>query len=201
MDNVAAFGPEEEFLVTTVKGMWNTWRRRVLPILIPVLLVVFVRGYVAHADVVPSGSMYPTIPATSSSHVSVILVNRLATEVGHIHRGEVVVFWAPDHPHLLYVKRVIGMPGDTVTVTAHAVYINGRKLNESNPDIARGNGTVLGTYHVPPGHYFMLGDNRPISDDSRLWTHKYVARSAIVGEADFVLYPLKNMGPISQATR
>lgn len=183
-----------------VNDTWRTLLRRVLVTLVPVLAVIFIRGYVAHADVVPSGSMYPTIPATSSRHFSVIVVNRLATEIGHVHRGEVVVFWAPDHPKTLYVKRVIGMPGDTVTVTSHAVYINGHKLNESNPDIARWNGTALGTYHVPAGHYFMLGDNRPISDDSRLWVHKYVARSAIVGEADFILYPLNKIGPIAEST-
>lgn len=183
------------------KNMWTRLGRQVLPIIIPVVLVILVRGYVVHADVVPSGSMYPTIPATSPSHFSLIVVNRLATELGSIHRGEVVVFWAPDHPHVLYVKRVIGMPGNTVTVTAHQVYINGHKLNESNPNIARWNGTALGTYHVPAGHYFMLGDNRPISDDSRLWVHKYVARSAIVGQADFVLYPLNKIGPIAQSTR
>ncbi len=183
-----------------VNDTWRTLLRRVLVTLVPVLAVIFIRGYVVHADVVPSGSMYPTIPATSSRHFSVIVVNRLATEIGHVHRGEVVVFWAPDHPKTLYVKRVIGMPGDTVTVTSHAVYINGHKLNESNPDIARWNGTALGTYHVPAGHYFMLGDNRPISDDSRLWVHKYVARSAIVGEADFILYPLNKIGPIAEST-
>ncbi len=181
------------------KSRFSWIRRQVLPIIVSVIVVVFIRGYVAHADVVPSGSMYPTIPATSSTHFSVIVVNKLATELGHIHRGEVVVFYAPDHPKVLYVKRVIGMPGNTVTVTSHAVYINGRKLNESNPDIARWNGTALGTYHVPPGHYFMLGDNRPISDDSRLWVHKYVARSAIVGEANFIIYPLNRIGPISQS--
>lgn len=182
-----------------ITAAWHWGRSRLLPFLIPLIVVVFVRGFVAHADVVPSSSMYPTIPATSPRHFSFIVVNKLATELGHIHRGEVVVFWAPDHPHTLYVKRVVGMPGDTVTVTSHAVYINGRQLNESNPDIARWNGFALGTYHVPPGHYFMLGDNRPVSDDSRLWVHKYVARSAIVGEADFVIYPLNRIGPISQS--
>lgn len=109
------------------------------------------------------------------------------------------MFHFPDNPSKLYVKRVIGLPGDTVTVTAHAVYINGAKLDESNADISRYNGTVTGTYHVPAGHYFMLGDNRPISDDSRLWVHKYVARSAIVGEANFILYPLNKIGAISQS--
>lgn len=174
-------------------------RRRVFPFIIALVVVLFVRSNVAHADVVPSGSMYPTIPATSSANFSMILVNKMATEVGHIHRGEVVVFYAPDHPTILYVKRVVGMPGNTVTVTPHAVYINGKKLNQSNPDIARWNGLALGTYHVPKGHYFMLGDNRPISGDSRLWVHKYVARSAIVGEADFILYPFNKVGPISQS--
>ncbi len=182
----------------TVKKMGLGLRRRGLSVLIFAVLVVFVRGFVAHADVVPSGSMYPTIPATSPSHFSLILVNQVATDFGAIHRGEVVVFHDPDDPKLLYVKRVVGMPGDTITVTAYAVYINGRKLDESNPDIARWNGTALGTYHVPAGHYFMLGDNRPISDDSRLWIHKYVARSAIVGEADFILYPINRIGPINE---
>lgn len=181
-----------------VNTTWHWAQRRVLPLVIALVVVIFVRSYVAHADVVPSGSMYPTIPATSPTHFSMILVNKMATEIGHIHRGEVVVFYAPDHPTTLYVKRVVGMPGNTVTVTSHAVYINGKKLNESNPDIARWNGLALGTYHVPAGHYFMLGDNRPISDDSRLWVHKYVARSAIVGEADFILYPFNKVGPISQ---
>lgn len=173
--------------------------KRMLSFIVMMIVVLLFRGLVAHANVVPSASMYPTIPATSSSHFSLIVVDKLATELEPIHRGEVVVFHAPDHPAILYVKRVVGMPGDTITVTSHAVYINGRKLNESNPDIARYNGTAVGTWHVPPGHYFMLGDNRPISDDSRLWVHKYVARSAIVGEANFVFYPLNRIGPISQS--
>lgn len=143
--------------------------------------------------------MYPTIPATSPTDFSIIAVNKLATEVGQIHRGEVVVFHYPEDPSELFVKRVIGLPGETVTVTANAVFINGVKLNQSNWGIARSNGSELGTFHVLSGHYFMMGDNRPTSWDSRVWVHKYVARAAIVGEADLVLYPLNKIGAISQS--
>jgi signal peptidase I len=171
----------------------------VMPIVVGVALATGLKTWVVSAAVVPSSSMYPTIPATSSHHVYIV-VNKVATDFQRkIYRGEVVVFHFPDNPTELFVKRVIGLPGDTVTVTAHAVYINGKKLNESNPEIATYNGTKLGTYHVPPGHYFMMGDNRPVSLDSRYWVHKYVARSAIVGEADFIFAPLQNIGTISQS--
>lgn len=106
------------------------------------------------------------------------------------------MFHYPDHPSTIFVKRIIGMPGDTVTVTYNSVYINGKKLSE--PYIKVPNVSGLGTYHVPPGHYFMMGDNRPISLDSRFWKHKYVARSAIVGQADWVLFPFNKFEPIIQ---
>ncbi|GMA64151.1 signal peptidase I [Alicyclobacillus fastidiosus] len=171
----------------------------VSPIVIGVVAAFGLKTMVVSAAVVPSSSMYPTIPATETHHVY-ILDNKLATDFGRkIFRGEVVVFHYPDYPKELYVKRVIGLPGDTVKVTANAVYINGQKLNESNPNIAKSNLPKLGTYHVPAGHYFMLGDNRPVSRDSRYWVHKYVARSAIVGEADFIIAPLSNIGSISQS--
>lgn len=170
----------------------------VLPVIVGVGIALLVRTWMVSVNKVPSSSMYPTIPALSAKHCAYIVVNKVATEFGSIHRGEVVVFHFPDNPRELYVKRVVGMPDDTVTVTRNAVFIDGEKLNESNPNIARSNGIHVGTFHVPPGHYFMLGDNRPVSDDSRLWVHKGVARSAIVGQADFVLFPLKKMGPISQ---
>ncbi|QSO52063.1 signal peptidase I [Alicyclobacillus curvatus] len=171
----------------------------VIPIGVGLFVAFGIRTFVATAAVVPSASMYPTIPATSPQQISVIAVDKIATEFGSIHRGEVVTFHFPDKPSEIYVKRVVGLPGDTVTVTEDAVYVNGKKLDESNINIAKSNGTALGTYHVPAGHYFMLGDNRPPSDDSRLWVHKYVARSAITGRADFVLYPLNKLGTISQS--
>lgn len=171
----------------------------VLPIVIGIVVAFGLKTWVVSAAVVPSSSMYPTIPATRTHHVY-ILDNKLATDFGRkISRGEVIVFHFPDDPKELYVKRVIGLPGDTVKVTAHAVYINGQKLNESNPNIAKSNEPKLGTYHVPAGHYFMLGDNRTVSIDSRYWIHKYVARSTIVGKADFILAPFSNVGSISQS--
>lgn len=163
----------------------------VLPIAIGVAIALCIRQWVVSAAYVPSESMYPTIP-----NPCYILVNKLATEIHSIKRGEVVVFHFPDDPSQLYVKRVVGMPGDTVKVTNNAVYINGKKLPE--PDITVPNVRGFGTYTVPAGHYFMMGDNRPVSDDSRFWTKKYVARSAIVGEADFVLFPFGKMKGIAQ---
>lgn len=176
-------------------GVVKGW---ILPIAIGIIVALCVRQWVVSPARVPSASMYPTIPGVSSTDEAVILVNKLGTEFHPIHRGEVVVFHWPDNPRKLFVKRVIGMPGDTVKVTGNAVYINGKKLQELNKGIAKTNGSVVGTWKVPLGHYFMLGDNRPISDDSRMWVHKYVAKSAIVGEANLVLFPFGSFGPISQ---
>lgn len=180
------------------KKRQNWFTGIVIPIAVGVALALALRQWVVSPARVPSASMYPTIPATSSRDFAYVVVNKLATELRPIHRGEVVVFHWPDDPKELFVKRVIGLPGDTVTVTENAVYINGKKLQQTNPDIAKSNGAETGTYKVPPGHYFMLGDNRPISDDSRMWVHKYVSQSAIVGEADIVLYPFNRIGFISQ---
>lgn len=181
----------------TNKLRWFTnW---ILPALIGISIAFCIKFWIATIDEVPSLSMYPTIPAVSEVDFAVISVNKVATEFGQIYRGEVVVFHFPDDPSELFVKRVIGMPGDTVTVTANSVYLNGKLLNESNPNISESNGTKLGTYHVPLGHYFMLGDNRSVSDDSRFWKNKYVTRSAIIGEANLVIYPFNKMEKISQS--
>lgn len=162
-----------------------------LPIVVGVALALCIRQWVVSAAYVPSESMYPAIP-----NPCYILVNKLTTEMHGVKRGDVVVFHFPDNPSQLYVKRVVGMPGDTVRVTNNAVYINGAKLSE--PDIHSPNTRGFGTYVVPKGHYFMMGDNRAVSDDSRFWIHKYVARSAIVGEADFVLFPFNKISSIPQ---
>lgn len=100
-------------------------------------------------------------------------------------RGDIVVFEAPDHPEEDYIKRVIGLPGDTVVVKDGVVTVNGKVLKEDylKEPMVKGNGD--GTYVVPKGHYFMMGDNRNVSLDARFWTNKYVARNKIKGKALF----------------
>ncbi|MBX5436285.1 MAG: signal peptidase I [Alicyclobacillaceae bacterium] len=171
--------------------VWRQVWGWVYPIVVGIAIALILRRWVVDAAIVPTPSMDPTIPAPSY-----ILVNKLATEFGTPYRGEVVVFHFPDDPSQIYVKRIIGLPGDTVTVTEHAVYVNGKQLYE--PYIHVSNGSALGTYHVPPGCYFMMGDNRPVSYDSRLWVHHYVSRSAIIGQAEFVIFPLSQIHHISQ---
>lgn len=170
----------------SLKTVWS-W---VYPVLIGVVIALVLRRYVVSAAIVPSSSMRPMIP-----NPCYIAVNKLAAEAGHLHRGEVVVFHWPDDPSQIFVKRIVGMPGDTVTVTNNAVYVNGQKYVV--PDAIQPNLKGLGTYHVPAGHYFMMGDNRPVSKDSRLWHNKYVARSAILGEAQFVIFPFNKIHGIS----
>src|ERR1700730_1802412 len=161
---------------------WKGIRGWFYPLAIGFAIAFFIRHWVVAQAYVPTESMRPTIP-----NPCYILVNKLSVELTGLHRGEVVTFHFPDNPQQIFVKRIVGMPGDTVVVKSDEVLVNGKPFIQ--PNIVHPNGDALGTYHVPAGHYFMLGDNRPISDDSRLWVHKYVARSAIIGQAEFVLFP------------
>ena len=173
------------------KAWLKTFWKQLGPIVVGIVIALGLKQWVVYGAEVPTQSMEPTIPAPSY-----ILVNKLQTEFSSLYRGEVVVFHYPDNPSELFVKRIIGMPGDTVTVTDHHIYINGKLFEE--PYIHLPNQSGLGTYDVPSGHYFMMGDNRPVSLDSRFWTHKYVARAAIVGQAQFVVYPFSESKSIIQ---
>ena len=95
-------------------------------------------------------------------------------------RGDVVVFEAPDDPDTLYVKRVIGVGGDTVEVQDGEVLVNGQVQDEPYiKEITEGD---FGPYHVPEGCYFMMGDNRNKSLDARFWENTYVEKDAILGK-------------------
>lgn len=170
-----------------MRVLWD-W---VWPILVGCGIAYVVQRWVVGFANVPSGSMYPTIPNPCT-----IVVNHIATEFFPIRRGEVVLFPAPDDPTTIYVKRVVGMPGETVSIHDGHVYINGKVLNE--PYLKVPTTGDFGPYKVPANSYFMLGDNRGDSDDSRYWIHKFVPRASILGRADFVIWPLWKAGPIQQ---
>src|SRR5438552_9255124 len=112
--------------------------------------------------------------------------------VGQIEHGDMVVFWYPNDPSKSYIKRVIGTPGDRVEVDHGAVIVNGRTLAETYVPQEYRDQVSLPLTIVPGGEYFVLGDHRSSSNDSRSWG--MVPRRYIYGKAVFVYWPLDKMG-------
>ena len=115
--------------------------------------------------------------------------NRLAYLFDKPKRFDIVIFKYPDHEKELFIKRIIGMPGETVEIRDGKVYIDGAKepLDDSfTPEEPLGD---YGPYVVPEDSYFMLGDNRNYSKDSRFWNNPYVAEDKILGKAVLRYFP------------
>lgn len=123
-----------------------------------------------------------------------IVVNKIAYHVESIHRGDIIVFHYPLDPAESFIKRVIGLPGDWVGIRDGEVYVNGQRLSEPYILPAYLGQESFTPVHVPPGHYFVLGDHRDFSSDSRNWGP--VARSYIYGKAVFAYWPLKDVGSL-----
>lgn len=165
-----------------------SWRRRLLEwaavIMAAALVAFLVRSFVFEVYSVPSSSMMPTIRPGDR-----IVVDKLFFNYHDLHPGDIVVFRRPprDRPGVCagpevgdLVKRIVGLPGQTVSSKGNTVLVNGKPL--AQPYLPAG--TVLGRQisppvHVPPDHYFVLGDNRDISCDSRYWGT--IKGSSIVG--------------------
>jgi len=123
-----------------------------------------------------------------------IFVNKFVYRFGEINRGDIVVFWFPLEPSKSYIKRVIGLPGDTVEIVRGAVIVNGRAIDEPYvPELYRDRLTSE-RRTVEPDHYYVLGDHRNASNDSRTWGT--VPRRHIYGKAVFVYWPLDKFGAL-----
>jgi signal peptidase I len=133
---------------------------------------------------VPSGSMENTVMTGDR-----LIANRLSYSFSEPKRFDIVVFKFPDDESKLYIKRIIGMPGDTVEIRNNQIYINGSTEPLDCSFIKEPMNTVDATYQVPEGHYFMMGDNRNNSSDSRFWQNTYVAKDKILGKAVLKYYP------------
>jgi signal peptidase I len=123
-----------------------------------------------------------------------IFINKFAYRFGisDVARGDTVVFWFPGDPSKSFIKRVIGMPGDRVEVVDGRVYVNGALLDEPYVPPAYRDHVSVAAMTVPPGEYYVLGDHRSSSNDSRMWGT--VPRRYIYGKASFVYWPLDRMG-------
>jgi signal peptidase I len=169
-------------------------------IVIAILLALFIRAFVVQAFKIPSGSMKPTLQI--GDH---ILVNKFVygikvpfTEkeivpIGHPARHDIVVFRYPVDPSKDFIKRVIGLPGDTVLIRDKTVFVNGQRLEEPYavfsdkrilPATASPRDNMI-AINVPENNLFVMGDNRDESYDSRFW--KFVDMGQLKGKA-FIIY-------------
>ncbi len=120
-----------------------------------------------------------------------IIVNRLAYIKEEPQRGDIVDFIYPDDGETPYLKRIIGLPGETIEGIDGAIYINGKMLEDDyTEEISMDD---FGPYSIPDGCYFMMGDNRNNSWDSRYWENKYVKFEDIIGKAEVSYYPHPRM--------
>ena len=147
--------------------------------------------------VIPSGSMENTIMTGDR-----LIGNRLAYEINlqigdkqickklsDPKRFDIIIFKYPDDESILYIKRIIGLPGETVEVKSGNVYINNSKKPLDDSFTTKKTIGNFGPYTVPEGSYFVMGDNRNDSNDSRFWKNTYVKFEQILGKAVFRYYP------------
>ena len=161
-------------------------------IIIAVFVIAYLLGHFVYINArVPSGSMEETIMTGDR-----VFGNRLAYIKDDPERFDIVIFKYPDDPSQLFVKRVIGLPGETVNIVDGKVYINDSEepLDDSFcPETPEGS---FGPYTVPEGCYFMLGDNRNHSMDSRYWQNTFVEKDAIEAQVAVRYWPLNKIGVV-----
>ena len=152
-----------------------------------VALVSFflIRTLVVLPFVVDGPSMEPTF----YSH-EYVLVDEITYKLREPQRGEIIVFRNPNNEAQFFIKRIIGLPGETVTVTDNEVDIDGKKLNESYINVKNGM-TGQQKFTLKSDQYFMMGDNRPQSYDSRGWGP--LPKEEIIGMVRLRFYPLKSL--------
>src|SRR5437763_5777174 len=177
--------PPSSAVSTSIWGALSWVRDLAVSVLLAVILIVFIYQPVK----VEGTSMMPSL-----TDQELIFINRFTYRFSTIARGDMVVFWFPLDRTKSYIKRVIGLPGDKVEVMDGFVFVNGQRLGENYvPDEYRDHNTYR-MIEVPPNQYYVLGDHRSSSNDSRSWGT--VERSYIYGKAVFVYWPLDKMGRV-----
>lgn len=154
----------------------------VIIIALAFVLAHFWKQYISTKVEVISGSMKDTLQIDDR-----LIASKLPYVFGEPQRGDIVVFHFPDDESEVFIKRLIGLPGETIEIVDGYVYVDGVLLEE---DYVKGNREgSFGPYEVPDGEYFMLGDNRLHSGDSREWNDKYVSKDQLIGKALFLYKP------------
>lgn len=182
----SAPAPVEPAQKLSEPGNLRLWMRDVLvSVAISFLIITFVYQPVR----VEGTSMLPGL----QNHDR-LFINKFAYHFEHISRGDVVVFHYPLDTKLSYIKRVIALPGDHIRIVRGQVYINGKAIKEPYVPAKYRDTRSMPEMTVPPNEYFVMGDHRNISDDSRDFGP--VPRKLIYGKASFVYWPADEVGDV-----
>lgn len=210
-------------------GKKSIWREYTEAIIIAMILAFTIRVFVVQAFKIPSGSMIPSLligdhilvnkmsygiqlPQDCEFDISfppmTCYSSKLLIEFEKPERGDVIVFRYPEDEEKDFIKRIVGKPGDNIQIRNKIVYVNGSPLDDKgwtqriDPGIIDGRITPrdnLGPITVPPESYFVMGDNRDQSLDSRFWG--FVKMHKIKGRAFLVYWSWKGQGPMSEWVR
>ncbi|HLZ56224.1 MAG TPA: signal peptidase I [Ktedonosporobacter sp.] len=157
--------------------------REIVEIVAIIVLFALVVHYVVQNFQATDTSMQPTFAANAQ-----VMVNKTAYLFHPPERGDVIVFHFPQDTRRVIIRRVIGLPGDTIRTNINQIIVNGVVLNE--PYVRMPVNTVAKVWKVPADSYYVLSDNRTFNDDSRTWDS--VPKSYIVGKAVLIYWPMSN---------
>lgn len=190
MENQTPETVEEQEITRPIRRRpaWVGFLWEIVQTLLMAIILYFLIDTVVGRVRVENISMQPTL-----HEGEFILVNKLAYRLGNFHRGDIVVFHYPRDPAEDFIKRVIGLPGDTVVIENGQVMVNGQVLDE--PYI-KAPPQYTNTWQVPEGQVFVLGDNRNQSSDSHSWG--FVPRANFVGKALVIYWPLQELRILNQ---
>lgn len=156
-------------------------------VILTALIITFaVNNYIVVMAKVPTGSMETTVMTGDR-----IIINRLAYLNDPPKRGDIISFKFPDNEKKNFLKRIIALPNETIEGRDGMIYVDGEPLEDDFSSIVINED--FGPYTVPDDCYFVMGDNRNNSFDSRYWVHKFVPFDSIVGKAEFSYYPVFKM--------
>lgn len=166
-------------------------------IVLALIAALAVRAFIAQPFVVQGRSMEPTFHSQDY-----LVVDKVSYRIGEPARGDIVVFKSPEDMSQNYIKRVIGLPGETIRIENQRVSVNGTPLDEQylsiedQKRIFGSNGTFSMEQQLGESEYFVLGDNRQHSSDSRRWGP--LPRQNILGRAILTVFPFASFGPIER---
>lgn len=160
-------------------------RDLILSLLLAFIVIVFLYQPVQ----VEGTSMMPRL----TNHER-IFINKFVYRFEPIQRGDIVVFWYPLDPTKSYIKRVVGLPGEALSIRDGRVYVNGMELDHQYVPASYLDHQNYPVTRIEPNHYFVLGDHRESSNDSRVWGS--VDRKYIYGKAVFVYWPVSQIGSL-----